>query len=79
MNLHPVTIEGVQQTAESNAPLLVLRDDLGRVLKSPSASARGWPSRKPSINNRPGRPLTHDLMLILAEHLEVSPLPRGHR
>jgi len=72
-DLHPLTIIGIRQLNEEQSPVLVMQDDIGRGLEIDiglcEASALQLALNKTIV----GRPLTHELILSLADHLEALP------
>ncbi len=74
--LHPLTVVGVQQGEERESPLLLLEDDLGRTVEIPIGICEALAIQRVLDGQQSVRPLTHDLMLVLAERLE-APLSRA--
>jgi len=68
--LYPVTVLGVQHSSEQEAPALVLEDNLGRQFEmSPIGVCEALAIQLALSHTPVGRPLTHDLLLSLADHL----------
>ena len=70
--LHPLTVIGIRQSNEQEPPLLVMRDDLGRNLEISIGLCEALAIQLALNKTVVGRPLTHDLILSLAEHLEAK-------
>ena len=67
---HPLTVVGIRQR-EQDPPLLILRDDCGRTLEMTIGLCEAL-SIEMALNGAVAvRPLTHDLLLSLTEHLET--------
>lgn len=71
-DLHPLTVTGIRQINEETAPVLVMQDDRGRGLEIGIGLCEALAIQL-ALNKTPiGRPLTHDLILSLADHLETQ-------
>lgn len=69
--LYPITVFGVNQQSEQEAPSLVL-DNHERQFEMAIGLCEALAIQL-ALNHTPvGRPLTHDLLLSLAEHLEAA-------
>jgi hypothetical protein len=72
--VHPVGVfeqqpEGEEEEAEIRAPMLLLRDDLGRKVQVPIGSCDGLAIHIALSQQVVARPLTHDLGLHLLDKL----------
>jgi len=69
-HLHPLSVIGIHQR-EQDPPLLVLQDERGRPLEMTIGLCEAL-SIEMALNGAAAlRPLTHDLLLSLTEHLET--------
>jgi len=71
-DLHPLTVLGVRQNTEEQAPVLMMQDDLGRSLEISIGLCEALAIQLALNKNAFARPLTHDLILSLTEHLEAQ-------
>lgn len=71
-DLHPLTVEGLIQRNEGESPVLVLRDELERVLEIPIGLCEALAIQRALVHEDSGRPLTHALMLNIAVRLHAS-------
>jgi len=72
-DLHPLTIIGVRQLTEEESPVLVMQDDIGRGLEIGIGLCEALALQLAINKTAVGRPLTHELILSLADHLEALP------
>ncbi len=71
-SLHPLTVVALNQQADSESAQLVLQDDLERTFEIPIGVCEALAIQL-ALNGRTyERPLTHDLLLSLADHLETA-------
>jgi len=70
--LHPITVIGVNQQSEQEAPMLVLEDDLDRQFELSIGLCEALAIQLAVNGTAVGRPLTHDLLLSLADHLDAT-------
>lgn len=70
-SLHPLSVEGIFQSADDETPLLRLRDDRGRLLEFPIGLCEGLAIQMALDNQYPERPFTHDLLVTIASHLDA--------
>ena len=70
-HLHPLTVESIQQREDKESPLLQLQDDLGRLLEIPIGLCEALAIQRAIEGQQTARPLTHDLILALADRLEA--------
>ncbi len=71
--LYPITVIGVKQAGDLEAPSLVLEDNLDRQFEMRPIGVCEALAIQLALNHTPvGRPLTHDLLLSLADHLEAT-------
>ena len=71
-DLHPLTVIGIRQINEETAPVLVMQDDRGRGLEIGIGLCEALAIQLALNKTAVGRPLTHDLILSLADHLETQ-------
>lgn len=72
-DLHPLTVIGVRQLTEEQSPVLVMQDDLGRGLEIGIGLCEALALQLALNKTIVGRPLTHELILSIADHLEAQP------
>jgi len=72
-DLHPLTIIGVRQLTEEQSPVLMMQDDQGRGLEIPIGLCEALALQLALNKTVVKRPLTHELILSLADHLEAQP------
>ncbi|MHB9022811.1 MAG: bifunctional nuclease family protein [Armatimonadota bacterium] len=68
--LHPLTVVGIRQQDEQK-PLLLLEDEHGRQLEIPIGLCESLAIQLALEQTKIGRPLTHDLLLVLADRLRA--------
>lgn len=71
-DLRPLTVIGIRQVNEETAPVLVMQDDRGRSLEIGIGLCEALAIQLALNKTVVGRPLTHDLILSLADHLEAQ-------
>ena len=70
--LHPLLVEGIIQHNEKDAPRLLLRDNRGRALEIPIGLCEAKAVQMGLDNETAPRPMTHDLMLVIAAQLDAQ-------
>jgi bifunctional DNase/RNase len=73
-DLHPLSVIGLRQPQDDQPPVLVMQDDLGRNLEIAIGLCEALAIQLALNKTAIGRPLTHDLILSIADHLQVTPL-----
>jgi hypothetical protein len=69
-SLHPLTVVGIRQPNEQK-PQLLLEDAHGRPLEIPIGLCEALAIQLALEQTKIGRPLTHDLLLVLADRLSA--------
>ncbi len=69
--LHPLTVIGIRQAGEQDPPVLMLHDDLDRQLDIGIGLCEALAIQLAINKTVVGRPLTHDLFLAVADHLDT--------
>ncbi len=70
--LHPLLVEGIIQHHDDETPRLLLRDNRSRALEIPIGLCEAKAVQM-GLDNEPAlRPMTHDLMLVLAGQLDAQ-------
>jgi bifunctional DNase/RNase len=67
--LYPVTVERINRKSDEDSPALVLRDNRGRTFEISIGLCEALAISLTQEGTQVERPLTHDLLLSLAEHL----------
>jgi hypothetical protein len=70
--LHPLLVEGIIQDIEEETPRLLLRDNLGRAVELPLGLCEAKAIQMGLENETLARPMTHDLMLVLAGQFDAE-------
>lgn len=70
--LHPLLVEGIIQHTDDEAPRVLLRDNRGRALEIAVGLCEAKAVQMGLEHETAPRPMTHDLLLVIAGQLEAQ-------